>query len=117
MRRGHLDLDRPGARLLVGVDDLHRPQRKPRRLVLRLHEPAVAGRVEVPHRLKGSGRVHAVWEDLRELDRDGTLQGHVALLITRLLVRLTKQAISQYHTNLLSQVIRRGSFALVYPTW
>jgi hypothetical protein len=77
MRRGHLDLDRPGARLLVGVDDLHRPQRKPRRLVLRLHEPAVAGRVEVPHRLERPGRVHAIGEHLPELDRDRTLQSHL----------------------------------------
>jgi hypothetical protein len=117
MRRGHLDLDRPGARLLVGVDDLHRPQRKPRRLVLGLHEPAVGRGVEVPHRLEDPGRVHAVGEDQREVDRDRTLQSHVALLITRLLVRLTKQAISQYHNDLLSQVIRGRSFAPVYPTW
>ncbi len=109
MGRGDLDLDRPGARLLVGVDDLHRPQRKPGRLVLGLHEPAVRRGVEVSHRLEHSGRVHAVGEHVPEVDRDRTLQSHRLLLITRLLVHLTKQAIPQYHTDLVGQVIRRRS--------
>ena len=36
---GDLDLDRPGPRLRVGVDDLHHPQRRTGRLVVLLDEP------------------------------------------------------------------------------